>query len=136
VGRATNSEFPGESSGLLKSGGFHHKVAIANQGFCSAGEPEKHTFAAFIAGRELLSLPHYHIVRQAVLIVKDAIKTRLRDFLVSVKAIFARHAVPPAVACFQEWLNQLDVLEWSHRWPGKWRFSSGFRIIKISQNIF
>ena len=100
------------------------------------GKLEEHTFAAFIAGRKLLSLPYDHIVRQSVLVMEDAVKTGLRDFLVSAVAVFPGHTMPPAALRFQVRLKALDVLEWSHSWPYTWRFGSDFRIIKISQNMF
>lgn len=150
-GRATSANFPGKMGGC-PSGSLNHKIAIRNQGFRNAGQPEKNTFAAFIAGRELLSLPHHHVMGQAVLVMEHAINTCLRDFFIRAVDILSGHRVAPFATRFScsitrpsqrvfgyrpgALLTVLDVLLSTRRWLHKWRFSSDFRIIKISQNMF
>jgi hypothetical protein len=65
--------------------------------------------------------------------MKNAVKTGLRDFFVSAVAIFSGHKIALATTFCLKLLKALDVVKWSHSWPGKWRFNSDFRIIKISQ---
>lgn len=70
-----------------------------------------------------------------MLVVEYLIYTRVRDFLVRAENMISRHKVVPELTLLCTCL-MLDVIKGSRRWPVQWHFSSDFRIIKISQNMF
>ena len=131
-----------------ESGGLLGKIVIASHVFCSR-EPERDTFAALIAGREALALPHQYFMGHSVLVVKYSIQAGLRYLLPHMERLFPRHTLNPRLFSGYRKQERLDVLEWSHRCPdvahlqqtdaclgpGKWRISSGFRIIMVSRNM-
>jgi len=118
------------------SGRFGHEVTIQQHGFCCGGRPEENAIATFITGRELLALPDDYIVRHAVLVMEDAIDAGVRNVLTCKVRFFPQHGATPSGFGKKPRLGRLDVLQWSHSWPGKWRFSSDFRIIMVSLNMF
>jgi len=118
------------------SGGFGHEVPVQQHGFSSGGRHEVNAIATFITGRELFALPNNYIVRHAVLVMEDAIDAGVRNVLTCKVRFFPQHGATPSGSGKKTRLGKLDVLQWSHSWPGKWRFSSDFRIIMVSLNMF
>src|SRR5262249_16888909 len=97
---------------------------------------EVNATATFITGRKPFALPDNYIVRHAMLVMEDAIDAGVRNVLAYKVGFFPQHGTAPAGSGQKTRLGSLDVLQWSHSWPGKWRFSSDFRIIMVSLNMF
>jgi outer membrane protein insertion porin family len=70
-----------------------------------------------------------------MLVVKDAVKTCFRGFLATMKRLVTRDTpIHDDIKPADSRLRKLDEQRFKGSWLGKWRFSSDFRIIGISQN--
>lgn len=95
----------------LGSRGFYHEIAVGQEVLRRTGEPERDTFAAFVAGRESFPFFHYNVVRQAVLVMEDAINAGVRCALAHAIDGFPEHrldsrasaiSITEIVGCFPE----------------------------------
>jgi hypothetical protein len=95
----------------LGSRGFYPEIAVGQKGIRRIGEPERDAFAASVAGRESFPFFHYDVVRQAVLVMEDAINAAVRCALAHAIDGFPEHrldsrasaiSITEIVGCFPE----------------------------------